>query len=49
MINVTYWVGEINDKKDQNNGARLGGYDRSREAGAGMQFHGAMHQLIRPR
>jgi len=42
-------VGEINEKKYQNNGAGLGGYDRSREATAVMQFHGAMHQLIRAR
>jgi hypothetical protein len=41
-------MGEVSDK-DQNNGTRLGGYDRSKEATAVMQFHGAMHQLIRPR
>jgi hypothetical protein len=42
-------VGEINDKKDQNNGARLDRYDLSREAGVVMEFYGVMHQLIRPR
>jgi hypothetical protein len=41
-------MGEASDKNDQNNVARLGGYDLSREATAVMQFHGAMHQLIRP-